>query len=87
MSLTARDIAEITRLLEDSSFDELHLEIDGLKIHLRRSGAVPPSARGGSRDRNRAAAPRTSRHRPRARCRPPRKCRMIPHSSRCARRC
>jgi acetyl-CoA carboxylase biotin carboxyl carrier protein len=42
MSLTARDIAEITRLLEDSSFDELHLEIDGLKIHLRRSGAVAP---------------------------------------------
>ena len=39
MSLTARDIAEITRLLEDSSFDELELEIDGLKIHLVRSGA------------------------------------------------
>lgn len=40
MSLTARDIAEITRLLEDSSFDELDIEIDGLKIHLRRSGAA-----------------------------------------------
>jgi acetyl-CoA carboxylase biotin carboxyl carrier protein len=39
MSLTARDIAEITRLLEDSSFDELELEIDGMKIHLVRSGA------------------------------------------------
>jgi len=39
MTLTARDIAEITRLLEDSSFDELELEIDGLKIHLRRGGA------------------------------------------------
>ncbi len=38
MSLTARDIAEITRLLEESSFDELQLEIDGLKIHLVRSG-------------------------------------------------
>ena len=37
MTLTARDIAEITRLLEDSSFDELELEVDGLKIHLRRS--------------------------------------------------
>jgi acetyl-CoA carboxylase biotin carboxyl carrier protein len=44
MTLTARDIAEITRLLEDSSFDELDLEIDGLKIHLRRSGAPPPPA-------------------------------------------
>ena len=45
MTLTARDIAEITRLLEDSSFDELELEIDGLKIHLRRgagNGARPP---------------------------------------------
>ena len=42
MTLTARDIAEITRLLEDSSFDELDLEIDGLKIHLRRGGAPPP---------------------------------------------
>ncbi len=39
MTLTARDIAEITRLLEDSNFDELDLEINGLKIHLRRSGA------------------------------------------------
>jgi len=44
MSLTARDIAEITRLLEDSSFDELQLEIDGLKIHLRRSGAPVTAA-------------------------------------------
>jgi acetyl-CoA carboxylase biotin carboxyl carrier protein len=44
MTLTARDIAEITRLLEDSSFDELELEVDGLKIHLRRgNGATPHS--------------------------------------------
>jgi acetyl-CoA carboxylase biotin carboxyl carrier protein len=41
MTLTARDIAEITRLLEDSSFDELELEIDGLKVHLKRGGAPP----------------------------------------------
>ena len=40
MSLTAKDIAEITRLLEDSSFDELELEVSGMKIHLRRSGAA-----------------------------------------------
>ena len=39
MTLTAKDIAEITRLLEDSSFDELELEMDGMKIHLRRSQA------------------------------------------------
>ena len=44
MSLTARDIAEITRLLEESSFDELELEIDGLKIHLRRGGVAAARA-------------------------------------------
>ena len=38
MTLTAQDVAEITRLLEESSFDELELEIDGLKIRLVRSG-------------------------------------------------
>ena len=43
MTLTARDIAEITRLLEDSAFDELDLEIDGLKIHLKRGNASSPA--------------------------------------------
>ncbi len=49
MALTAKDVAEITRLLEESSFDELYLEIDGVKLTLRRGspGAVPlqPEAR------------------------------------------
>jgi acetyl-CoA carboxylase biotin carboxyl carrier protein len=40
VTLTARDVAEITRLLEESSFDELHLEIDGLKLHLKRGAFV-----------------------------------------------
>ena len=40
MTLTAKDVAEITRLLEDSSFDELQLEIDGLKLSLRRGTPV-----------------------------------------------
>ena len=40
MTLTAREIAEITRLLEDSNFDELRLEIDGLKLHLKRGNAA-----------------------------------------------
>ena len=40
MTLTAREIAEITRLLEDSNFDELRLEIDGLKLHLKRGGTA-----------------------------------------------
>ena len=39
MSLSAKDVAEITRLLEESSFDELYLELDGMKLTLRRSGA------------------------------------------------
>ncbi|HEX6395788.1 MAG TPA: biotin/lipoyl-containing protein [Steroidobacteraceae bacterium] len=51
MTLTARDIAEITRLLEDSSFDELELEIDGLKIHLRRNGDSPHFPAKGDRPR------------------------------------
>jgi acetyl-CoA carboxylase biotin carboxyl carrier protein len=41
VSLTAKDVAEITRLLEDSNFSELHLELDGLKLSLRRQA---PSA-------------------------------------------
>lgn len=48
MSLTAKDVAEIMRLLEDSSFESLSLEIDGMKLNLQRK-----SARGNSR----AAAP------------------------------
>ena len=39
MTLTAADVAEIMRLVEQSGFDELNLEIDGTKINLRRGGA------------------------------------------------
>jgi acetyl-CoA carboxylase biotin carboxyl carrier protein len=43
--LTAQDVAEITRLLEESEFEELHLEQDGLKLTLKRSTAAGhPSA-------------------------------------------
>ena len=41
MTLTAKDVAQITRLLEESTFDELTLELDGLKLTLRRHGAAP----------------------------------------------
>jgi acetyl-CoA carboxylase biotin carboxyl carrier protein len=55
VTLTAKDVAEITRLLEESNFDELYLELDGLKLSLRRGAganaaqstqlsAVPPAA-------------------------------------------
>jgi acetyl-CoA carboxylase biotin carboxyl carrier protein len=39
VSLSARDVAEILRLLEDSTFDELSLEMGDIKVNLRRSGA------------------------------------------------
>jgi acetyl-CoA carboxylase biotin carboxyl carrier protein len=56
MTLTAADVAEIMRLVEQSGFDELNLEIEGTKISLRRGTAAahpavaPPPAH--------AAAPR-----------------------------
>ena len=56
MSLTARDVAEITRLLEESNFDELTLEIDGLKLSLKRSSAAQTQAGRGSPEANPPAA-------------------------------
>jgi acetyl-CoA carboxylase biotin carboxyl carrier protein len=41
VSLTAKDVAEILKLLEGSSFDSLDLEIDGMRVQLRRGGAAP----------------------------------------------
>ena len=40
MTLTAKDVAEIMRLLEQSSFDSLSLEIDGVKLNLHRASAA-----------------------------------------------
>jgi acetyl-CoA carboxylase biotin carboxyl carrier protein len=40
LTLTAKDIAEITRLVEQSSFDEFYLEFEGLKLSFKRTGAV-----------------------------------------------
>jgi acetyl-CoA carboxylase biotin carboxyl carrier protein len=40
VTLTAADVAEIMRLVEQSKFDELSLEIDGVKLTLRRTGAA-----------------------------------------------
>ena len=47
MTLTAKDVAEIMRILEESTFDTLSLEMDGVKLHLERStpaGAHRPAA-------------------------------------------
>jgi acetyl-CoA carboxylase biotin carboxyl carrier protein len=38
VSLTAADVAEIMRLVEQSRFDELDLETGGIKVTLRRAG-------------------------------------------------
>jgi len=43
VSLTAKDVAEIMKLLEDSVFDELTLESGDIKLKLRRSAAGPVS--------------------------------------------
>ena len=50
MTLTAKDVAQITRLLEESNFDELYLELDGLKLSVRRGSAasVEPLGNGSS---------------------------------------
>ena len=45
MPLTAGDVAEIVRLLEESEFDELHIEQDVLKLTLKRGSA--PRGKGG----------------------------------------
>jgi acetyl-CoA carboxylase biotin carboxyl carrier protein len=43
VSLTAKDVAEISRLLDESDFDELYLELDGMKLSLRRGGSADPA--------------------------------------------
>ncbi len=40
MTLTAADVAEIMRVVEQSTFDEISLEMDGVKLTLRRAGAA-----------------------------------------------
>ena len=46
MPLTAQDVAEITRLLEQSDFLELRIEHEGLKLTLKRAGARSASPDG-----------------------------------------
>jgi acetyl-CoA carboxylase biotin carboxyl carrier protein len=46
VTLTAKDVAEITRLLEESNFDELYLELDGLKLSVRRGSGATAAAPG-----------------------------------------
>jgi acetyl-CoA carboxylase biotin carboxyl carrier protein len=41
LTLTAKDVAEILRVLEESSFDSLSLEMNGVKLNLQRGSPVP----------------------------------------------
>ena len=41
MSLTHSDIAEIIRLVDQSTLDELVVEVGDLKVEVRRKGAMP----------------------------------------------
>jgi acetyl-CoA carboxylase biotin carboxyl carrier protein len=43
VSLTAADVAEIMRLVEQSTFDELTLEMDGIKLSLKRGAPAETS--------------------------------------------
>jgi acetyl-CoA carboxylase biotin carboxyl carrier protein len=55
VSLSAKDVAEILKALEASGFDTLDLDMNGVKLHLRRSGA--PAAAPASALRAPVAAP------------------------------
>jgi len=44
VSLTKKDIDLIQALLEDSQFERLSLELDGMKLDLARAGAAPARA-------------------------------------------
>lgn len=44
MSITRKDVDEIMRLLDQSTFNELKLETGDLKLHIRRQGAPAPAA-------------------------------------------
>ena len=48
MTLTAKDVAEILRLLDQSNFDSFRLEMNGVKLELRRSSAAPEPSSSGS---------------------------------------
>ncbi len=41
MTLTAKDVAEILRLLDSSTFDSLSLEMNGVKLNLQRGRPAP----------------------------------------------
>lgn len=76
MSLTAKDVAEIIRLLEESTFDSLSIEMNGVKLNLQRGSPVPirqvsTSAEKSSPAHTTAPAPAAAPPHAPARVRPP----------------
>jgi acetyl-CoA carboxylase biotin carboxyl carrier protein len=61
MTLTAKDVAEIMRLLEESNFDSLSLEINGMRLNLQRGSAARVSPTPQSESVPATSAP-TTRH-------------------------
>jgi acetyl-CoA carboxylase biotin carboxyl carrier protein len=59
VTLSAADVAEIMRLVEQSKFDELSLEIGGVKLTLRRAGAGGGIARSATTESGRLEAAAT----------------------------
>jgi len=57
VSLTKKDIDLIQALLEDSQFDRLSVEIDGVKVELARAGLRPSTSSGRSFDKLRMSGP------------------------------
>ena len=62
MSLTAKDVAGILQALEASSFDTLDLELDGVKLQLRRGGGTSATASTSTPASARASASAAAAH-------------------------
>jgi acetyl-CoA carboxylase biotin carboxyl carrier protein len=41
MALSHDDVREILRIIDESELDELRIETDGFRLHVRRDGAAP----------------------------------------------
>jgi acetyl-CoA carboxylase biotin carboxyl carrier protein len=65
VSLTKKDIDLIHALLEDSQFERLSLELDGVKVELARAGAAPARLAASPAPKNESAPPPPARGRAR----------------------
>lgn len=64
MSLTAKDIAEIARLLDESHFSSLDLEVGDFKLRIRRDGGGWSERAGDDRDKAQPASAAQSANAP-----------------------